>query len=163
MLKKTIVVLILLCLFSISAIAIPVSTLVKHGKEFDGQYVEITGEVIGDIMLRGEKAWLNVLSPEGIAIGVLCPAYQTKQVTYLGNYRQHGDTILVKGLFHRFFKGQGGETMVEGYAVDILRPGYPTRHPVPIKKIIFTMSLALLAGTLLAYQLHMNRKRSARK
>lgn len=155
MLQKTILFLFILITASITAHAVtPVRTLVEQGKYYDGSYVEISGEVIGDIMKRGNTTWINVLSPEGVAIGVLCPTYLTTPITILGNYKQHGDEVLVRGTFHRFYKEQGGETAITGYELVLLRHGYPTpQRPTP-QRILASILLLLIGITLWGLYVH---------
>ncbi|MCM8823992.1 MAG: DNA-binding protein, partial [Candidatus Omnitrophica bacterium] len=43
--------------------------LIGNAKEYDGKIIIYEGEVIGDIMLRGKYAWINVNDGKG-TIGV---------------------------------------------------------------------------------------------
>jgi len=36
------------------------SELIRNAKEYDGKLIVYSGEVIGDVMLRGEFAWVNI-------------------------------------------------------------------------------------------------------
>ncbi|MDP2927900.1 MAG: DNA-binding protein, partial [Candidatus Omnitrophota bacterium] len=36
------------------------SELINNAKEYDGKLIVYSGEVIGDVMLRGEFAWVNI-------------------------------------------------------------------------------------------------------
>ena len=149
LIQRTLLIVLTIMTMQLSAHAvISVQTLVEQGKQFDGRAVEIQGEVIGDIMLRGKEAWINVLSPEGVAIGVLCPSYLTTQLKVVGSYTHHGDEVRVSGIFHRFFKGQGGETMISGYALERVSSGYAHVAPLSMKRVAVGI-VALLVGLVL--------------
>lgn len=125
--------------------AVPVKTLIEEGKKYDRTWVEITGEVFGDIMPRGDHYWINVLSPEGTAIGVLCKKYQTKKIKTLGDYNHRGDRVLIKGYFYRYFQEQGGETAIRAYQLEVLRPGFERKHPLAKEKALTSVLILLLA------------------
>ena len=92
--------------------------LIEEGKNYDNQPIELTGEIIGDIIYKENTYWINILSrPEGIAIGILISKEMAKEIKVLGDYFHIGDIINVKGKFYRFYKDEGGETMI--FAKDI--------------------------------------------
>lgn len=125
--------------------AIPVQTLVEKGVSYDGKTVVISGEVIGDILYRKNCVWLNVLSPEGTAIGVKATQNQLPAIKMTGNYRQHGDTVSVTGTFSRFNKEELGETMLLADQITLTAPGYLTETPVSLKKALLACSLLLVS------------------
>ena len=125
--------------------AVPIDELIRDADIYDRKKVEITGEVIGDILLRKEEAWLNVLSPEGTAIGVLCRQSQTDSIRAVGDYDHKGDIIAVTGIFHKFSPRQGGETMVLAENVRIVKPGYEIKHRLPAGRVLSAVLLFLTA------------------
>ena len=132
----------LLCTFTW---AIPVQTLIENGKQYDQQTVTITGEVIGDILDRGDTVWINVLSAEGTAIGVKTQKKYSTPIKQTGNYRYHGDTISVTGVFSRANTVELGETMLESTQISVLAPGYVTTERFSYKKTTLACLLAILA------------------
>ncbi|HYG56564.1 MAG TPA: hypothetical protein VD902_00650, partial [Symbiobacteriaceae bacterium] len=42
------------------AAGVTVSDLVEQAKAYDGKQVTLQGEVIGDVMRRGEYGWINI-------------------------------------------------------------------------------------------------------
>src|SRR3989344_9579410 len=79
---------------------ISIGQLIKNAKEFDGQTVIIKGEVIGDIMARGNSAWLNIEDKEW-AMGVWLPKLTSQIISFKGDYKHKGDIVEVKGKFLR--------------------------------------------------------------
>ena len=55
------------------------SILIEHAKSYDYQTVTFEGEVIGDIMVRDDYAWINV-SDGSNAIGIWVPAAAAKTI-----------------------------------------------------------------------------------
>ena len=152
MLQRSFLIFIILVLAASSALAIiPVQTLVENGKTYDEQVVEIQGEAIGDILVRGQNAWMNVLAKDGNAIGILCSKEQAQQIKILGNYKNRGDEVLVTGTFYRFMKEQSGETSIKAQSITIIRSGYPTNHKIPQERLIFALFLLLLTGIAILY------------
>ncbi len=139
--------------------ATPVQTLVENGTYYDGRSVVIQGEVIGDVLQRGMNAWLNVLSQEGVAIGVLCSMNDTRGIKMVGNYKQHGDTVLVNGVFHRFYKEQGGETAIVADSVLVTAPGYLTPEKISPFRAAFGMFCLMLGlGMWAVYQFFIKKR-----
>lgn len=136
---------ILLCLLT-AAWAIPVQTLVEQGAAYDKTTVTITGEVIGDILYRKNCVWLNVLSPEGTAIGIKTTQNAITAIQNTGSNKEHGDTVTVVGTFYRFNQEELGETMILANKITVLEPGYATPTSISGKK-------AWLAGLLLILSL----------
>jgi len=59
--------------------------LIENAAAFDGRSVSIEGEVIGDVMVRKDGAWLNVNDGTN-AIGVWAAGDLAKDVTITGGY-----------------------------------------------------------------------------
>ena len=126
----------------------PVETLISSGAAYDGREVTIRGEVIGDIMERGGEYWLNVLSPEGVAIGVRAGRDQIESIACPGDYSHSGDMVTVKGIYYRYARRFGGETCVIADEVNVVQTGTEIAHPLPRGKILLSILLTLMsAGT----------------
>lgn len=122
--------------------------LINNAKEFDGKQVAFTGEVIGDIMKRGDYAWINV-SDGSNAIGIFVPYQETKKIHYTGSYKYKGDTITVTGTFHRACAQHGGDMDIHSDAVQIVKKGYKVQLPVNSSKIYTAAGLLLVSALLL--------------
>jgi hypothetical protein len=129
----------------------PVETLISSGAAYDGREVTIRGEVIGDIMERGGGYWLNVLSPEGTAIGVRAVRDQIESIACLGDYSHSGDMVEVKGIYYRYAQRLGGETCVVADEVKITRPGTEVSHPLSGGKILISVLLTLISVAAAAF------------
>jgi hypothetical protein len=74
--------------------------LIENSKKYDGKTVTYIGEVIGDIMRRGNFSWVNISDGEN-AIGVWMSADMAKTIKFTGNYKSKGDKLKVTGIFNR--------------------------------------------------------------
>lgn len=135
---------IILLFFTVGFSAVNVGTLVEQGAQFDKKVVEIQGEVIGDIMHRKEGSWLNVLTADGNAIGVLCPKDLVNDIKFIGSYKYKGDIVRIQGVFYRFAQGQSGETMITAKNIYRVAPGHKIDHPLYKIKIIAAIVIWIL-------------------
>jgi hypothetical protein len=108
---------------------VPSPELIDKGRALDGKEIEFTGELIGDPMVRGDHVWVNV-SDGANAIGVWLPRTLLPSVRFWGSYRARGDTIRVRGVFHRSCPDHGGDMDIHGSAVEIVSIGRPTEHRI---------------------------------
>ncbi|MBL7151009.1 MAG: DNA-binding protein [Candidatus Omnitrophica bacterium] len=108
-----------------TAFAQPVSAreLIENAQAYDGKTIAYAGEVIGDIMRRGNFAWINVTDGEK-AIGVWLEGHLLKQADLLaGSYRSTGDLIEVIGVFHRACPEHGGDLDIHAFEIEKIAPG----------------------------------------
>ncbi len=157
--------------FALSSVAargaesqVTVQELVEKAQEYDGREVVVEGEVVGDVMMRGEEAWITVnddpysrrsleeggefagLSNYGI--GVVLPRAEAEKVKVLGGYKHHGDRVRVRGIFHRADREHGGDTDIEGVSLEVVKPGYPIPHPFSYGKLAVALALSAAAAFL---------------
>lgn len=107
--KRSIVVFLLLYFIASTANAGPITIadLIENSKVYDQKQVQLEGEVIGDIMVRGEIAWVNIADDSG-ALGLVVPVHLIKQLTP-GRYSQRGSIVAVVGTFSRSCPKHGGD------------------------------------------------------
>ncbi|MFA5286669.1 MAG: DNA-binding protein [Candidatus Omnitrophota bacterium] len=106
----------LICIFAILflifdfalAQGIPSNELIKNAKLYDGKAISYKGEVIGDVMRRGDFAWVNLHDGTN-AIGIWAPLTFTKDIVYTGSYKAKGDILEVTGIFNRACPEHGGD------------------------------------------------------
>lgn len=106
------------CFLSSLCFAQPLSSteLINNAKLYDGKTVVYEGEVIGDIMKRGEFAWLNL--NDGVnAIGVWLPVPLVEVIAYQGSYKAKGDWLEVTGAFQRACAEHGGDLDIHAFSV----------------------------------------------
>lgn len=123
------------------------SDLIDNAYEFDGKTIIYSGEVIGDIMKRGDYAWINVSDGDN-AIGIWVPYSETEKIQYAGSYGFKGDTISVTGTFNRACAEHGGDFDIHSENIDILQKGVTVPRTVDKWKI-YAAVLTLSAGAVL--------------
>ena len=103
----------------------PVSSaqLIDNAQRYDGKTVTYAGEVIGDVMARGEYAWVNVHDGQ-YAIGIWLPKKLTAAILYTGSYKAKGDWIEVSGTFHRVCNEHTGELDIHATNLKRIHSGY---------------------------------------
>ena len=136
----------------------PVSSrqLIGHSRQFDGRPVEFRGELIGEPMRRGDHLWLNVSDGDS-AIGVWVLRSAVPAVRYFGVYSVRGDTVLVRGLFHRSCPEHGGDMDIHAEAITIVAPGETVSHL--LKPAAMAWASGLCALGLLSFLLWRRRER----
>lgn len=134
-------------LWTMDSFAQPVSSteLIEKAKEYDNKEVEYQGEAVGDVMARGEFAWVN-LNDGVTAIGIWGKKdLITEVVNCKGNYNCKGDILQVKGVFHRACPQHGGDLDIHMYEIAKLKEGFLISHPVNFSKVAKAFSLAIVA------------------
>ena len=96
--------------------------LIDRAKDYDGKTVIYEGEVTGDILYRGDYAWLAVFDGNN-TIGCYVTAEQAKQVSVVGGYGKSGDTIQIEGIFHRACAEHGGDLDIHSVSIRVLTVG----------------------------------------
>jgi len=109
--------------FKISfAQSISSTELINNARFYDGKVVTYEGEVIGDIMGRGEYAWINVNDGQS-AIGIWIEKPKTLDILYTGSYRSKGDWIEITGIFQRACPAHGGDLDLHAQKIRKIRSG----------------------------------------
>ncbi len=141
------------CLF-LSAVtyAQPISSveLINNAKDYDSNPVVYQGEVIGDIMLRGEYAWINVNDGKN-AIGIWIKKALIKDILYTGSYKEKGDLLEIAGKFNRSCLEHGGDLDIHARSINKISSGSKIPHSVNKKQI--NLILGLFGIFVLAYYL----------
>lgn len=119
--------------------------LVENAAALDGQTVTIQGEVVGDVMMRGDFGWINVGDATG-DVGVWAPAESLRKVQYAGRYHAKGDIVRVTGVFHRADPEHGGDLDIHAGQVEVVEAGGPVSRPRGQERLPW--ALASLTGAL---------------
>ncbi len=117
--------------------------LIKNAAELDGEAVVFMGEVIGDLMPRGNFAWINIQDDYG-TIGVWASLELTKEISYFGDYNHKGDIVAVEGTFFRADPELAGEFCIRAQNIRIVFPGFFIFHQVNSLKIKIVIVLSVL-------------------
>lgn len=110
-----------------------VAEILKDPKSFDGKTIVFEGEVIGDVMRRGNFAWVNVYNYDD-ALGVWMSASLAAGIDYTGSYREIGDKIEVVGVFHRACPEHGGDMDLHAQGMRRISCGAPIPEKLSAKK-----------------------------
>lgn len=152
--KALIVILFLTSPFSIKVKAesslIDINDLIENAKELDGQEVTVQGEAIGEGMDRGNYSWININDGTN-AIGIWLDKSEADKVSNYGNYKYIGDTVKIRGIFHRACKEHGGEADLHSNLLEIVKDGYKVKEQITSVKIISAVILIPLALLMLAF------------
>jgi aspartyl/asparaginyl-tRNA synthetase len=118
--------------------------LINKAKEYDKKEVVYTGEMVGDIMQRGQYAWINI-SDGNNAIGVWLPYDQTKQIKYKGKYDFIGDTIKVAGTFNRACAEHGGDFDIHAKKIEVVKEGHIIIRDINYQKFFIAAGFFIVA------------------
>lgn len=149
-----------------TADSIEISSLTGDMEQYGGRVVSITGEAIGDVMRRGDFAWITVddgpYSSKSLAegggfrgtgntsIGVWAPAGDVAGIEHLGSYAEKGDIVNVVGVFNRACPEHGGDTDIHASSVQVIKPGHPFERPPNNWKLATAGLLLTLVALLMA-------------
>lgn len=123
--------------------------LIDRAKDYDGTTVFYEGEVLGDILYRGEHAWLAV-SDGSNTISCYVSAAQARKISVVGGYGKRGDTVRVEGVFHRACAEHGGDLDIHASIVSVLSAG--ERLQMPLSRLVTILAIAMpLPATILLY------------
>ncbi|HOX54947.1 MAG TPA: DNA-binding protein [Candidatus Omnitrophota bacterium] len=150
----------LLLPFICFAQTIPSKDLIEQAKEYDGKIVSYQGEVIGDVMYRGDFAWVNINDGQN-AIGIWGKKDLADKISYAGSYKSIGDTVIVTGKFNRACLQHGGDLDIHADYLEIVERGYVVKEKTDIHKII--ASIAFLAMVLFLGLIRILRKGSKKR
>jgi len=125
--------------------------IIEHARDLDGKILTFEGEVIGDIMSRGDHIWINV--SDGVnAIGLWITEDQAKHVTVAGKYDLRGDRVRIVGRFNKACPEHGGDYDIHPDTLVLLEKGYPIDHPV--KPGLILTAIILFLGALVVLVLY---------
>jgi len=125
----------------------PISSteLINHAKEYDGKIVVYEGEVIGDIMVRQDNAWVNVNDTDN-AIGIWMNAALIKDIVYTGSYKSTGDIVEIIGVFHRACPEHGGDLDIHAQSLRKISSGKLFKEKLNLGKRNYALVLFAMLG-----------------
>ena len=121
------------------------SELIGRAKHYDGKTVTFEGEIIGDIMVRGSKAWVNINDGSN-AIGVLVDSRLLSSRLRTGSYTSKGSWVSVSGFFSRACSEHGGDLDIHAQSLTIIYDGYAVPERIDLNKSGFALIAMLAAG-----------------
>ena len=127
--------------------AVSSTELISNAKHYDGKVITYQGEAVGDIMPRGDYAWVN-LNDGNAAIGIWARKADLKDIIYLGGYRVKGDVIEVTGIFNRSCVEHGGDLDIHAQEIKKVSSGERSFKQLDMKKfyigLFFTLTILFL-------------------
>jgi hypothetical protein len=127
-----------------SAVSVTSDDLINNAKDYDKKEVVYSGEVIGDIMKRGENAWVNI-SDGTNAIGIWITTEETKEIKYTGKYSFTGDIVKVTGIFNRACSEHGGDLDIHASKIEVIKQGHFDLKKINYNFIIISVILLVIA------------------
>lgn len=139
------IVLWLVLALAILAEPVSISKLIANAAALDETTISIEAEVIGDVMIRGDKTWINISDGTG-AIGVYLDTIEAKKIGMTGEYQKKGDIVRVEGIFHHAFDEQAGNLAIEGKSLEVIKKGEVVTQPIEDYKWILLGTLSVAAA-----------------
>lgn len=121
-----------------------INDLIEHSLTLDQQTVTVEAEVIGEVLERGENAWINVNDGTN-AIGIYLRLDQTTQLKVFGDYFNVGDVVRIQGIFERSCIEHGGEMDIHAISIQVIKAGQPITHVISAWKFVLAIILMSLA------------------
>lgn len=146
------------------AVEVSTADLLNDWEELDGREVIFRGEAIGDIMRRGDHAWVTInddfysrearleageLRGGNSGIGVWLPVEEAEKIEVLGRFGTVGDLVEVRGEFRADCMQHGGDFDIHAHTLTVIDPGRALdTGPDSSKYLAVIFSAAFLLGTL---------------
>jgi len=120
------------------AVEVNSAELLNEWERYDGREVIFRGEAIGDIMRRGDYAWITVnddsysrearleagqLRGGNSGMGVWLPVEEADKIETLGRYGTIGDLVEVRGVFNANCREHGGDFDIHASSLVVIEPG----------------------------------------
>ncbi|HWR10492.1 MAG TPA: hypothetical protein VN445_01595 [Rectinemataceae bacterium] len=132
--------------------------LVEKASVYDGVEVKVEGEIIGEVMARGDHSWINILD-NGTALGVWLEKNLLPEIAYIGSYEAIGDKVRVTGAMHRACPEHGGDLDIHADTIELIGRGSAISHTLDLRRLGAAAALCV-SGAFLAV---LWRKRESRK
>ena len=121
--------------------------LINNAKTYDEHEVEITGELVGDVMIRGDHAWISILE-EGTVVSAWIDTSLLPSGANIGRYAMRGDTVKLRGIFHRACPEHGGDLDIHAKALELVSKGAIIDHPVDTRMVLISLTLLVIGAML---------------
>ncbi len=132
--------------------------LIENSIAMDGKEVTVEGEAIGEILERGNYAWIN-MNDSSNSIGVWIEKDSLKELTYFGNYKTQGDIVKLTGTYHRACIEHGGDVDIHCNSIKITSSGNPIERPLSIEKLWVALLLSFITILFVLYYIREVKKK----
>ena len=127
-----------------NAMEVGSNELISQAKDYDKKEIVYSGEVIGDIMKRGQNCWINISDGDN-AIGIWAEESLAKNINYKGSYKYKGDEVKVTGVFNKACQEHGGDLDIHAQKIEITSKGYINERTINIYYILIAGILLVIA------------------
>lgn len=127
---------------------VSLNDLIERYKQYNNKTVVVTGEVIGEQMKRGEYSWININDGTN-AMGIWVKNDLAESIKIFGTYKNKGDIIQVKGVFHINCIEHGGDIDIHVDDLSIMERGYNISHPIQSNKKVTASVLTIISMILI--------------
>jgi len=163
LLAFSILMVLVLCVSPACAQTVTSTDLLEKNRFYDGTEILFQGEVVGDVMIRGENAWIHLNDDlygsenveegsklEGYNSGhaVWCRASDAGFIENKGGYKNSGDVLLVRGIFNRACAEHGGDMDIHAGRVELVKRGHAVSHPFNLPRAAIALILGAASLTL---------------
>lgn len=148
--KIGLMIIFILSLVDVNADSIVTSTeLIEDTNKYNGQEVTYVGEIVGDIMNKGQFSWIHVNDGNN-SMSFYVSNELIKDIKYVGRYNVIGDQLEVSGIFNKACMEHSGDIDIHVNNLKITRIGYKVESNES-KSLLLAASVSSLAAiTLLA-------------
>ena len=123
--------------------AVSSADLINKAQDYDGKTVVYQGEVIGEVMARGEYAWVNLNDGKN-ALGIWIRKDLVGQIAHAGAYKSIGDTIEVAGVFHRSCLMHGGDLDIHAESLRLIKSGNRIKEHLSTRRLKISYGLGAI-------------------
>ena len=88
-----------------------VESILKHKDFFDRKSVSVEGEVVGDIIKRGNHSIVN-LKDGSFFIGLVLTPEQVHSIEFTRTSQSRGDLVKAEGIFYKEYPELSGESII---------------------------------------------------
>lgn len=120
-----------------------INQLIDNAKIMDGKTVVVQGEAIGEVLERGDYAWVNINDGTN-AIGIWLKLEDANKIKVFGDYLNIGDQVKVTGVFNRACVEHGGDMDIHAISTEVVENGYPVKEKVSSQKIMIGIILVVV-------------------
>ncbi|MBU2540289.1 MAG: hypothetical protein KJ593_00110 [Candidatus Omnitrophica bacterium] len=127
--------------------------LIENSQDYDGKAIVYQGEAVGDIMVRGNFFWINILDHTcDTAIGIWAPVRLKPLIRFVGTHGVRGDYIEIQGIFNVRCKAHGGDLDIHAQNLATIEKGkfLPEKINPERKRLALYLSLGVLCLLILS-------------
>jgi hypothetical protein len=137
-----------------------IAELNEGGEPFHGTQIEVTGEVVGDIINNFDGQYWLTLNDKKSAISVLVTADMASQIDRAGNYQVTGTIVKVSGSYHVACEQHFGPSDIHATKLEVVSASSSRVTPADFSLFAAGLVFALVGGILtLIYRMLKERSR----